>query len=143
MDNALDVMAKTGGLQPRASQPSPALVDARDAVSRLVVKWDDALAERIAAGNLFLDRAKERRRAELDELHTRVGACTPGGIFDDVENALRGHWTMACERGKLRVAITLAPTLPPSVQFWKTASATSAVESMVAGSTSSPANELV
>ena len=117
VDNALDVMAKTGGLQPRASQPSPALVDARDAVSRLVVKWDDALAERIAAGNLFLDRAKERRRAELDELHTRVGACTPAGNFDDVENALRGHWTMACERGKLRVAITLAPTLPPSVQF--------------------------
>ena len=117
VDTALDTMAKSGGLQPRVAQPSPALVDARDAVSRLVIKWDDALAERIAAGNLYLDRAKERRRAEIDELRSRVGTCTPGRDFDYVENALRGQWTMACERGKLRVAITLAPTLPPSVQY--------------------------
>ena len=34
-----------------------------------------------------------------------------------VENALRGDWTMACDRGPLRVAITLAPTNPPKVQF--------------------------
>ncbi|HXI27839.1 MAG TPA: hypothetical protein VNG89_05445, partial [Vicinamibacterales bacterium] len=37
--------------------------------------------------------------------------------FDTVENALRGQWTMNCEKGKLQVAITLAPTSPPSVQF--------------------------
>ena len=30
------LLAKTGGLQPRVPQPSPALVEARDAVSRLV-----------------------------------------------------------------------------------------------------------
>jgi hypothetical protein len=36
----------------------------------------------------------------------------------DVENALRGTWKMTCDRGLLRVAITLAPTVPPKVQLW-------------------------
>jgi len=30
---------------------------------------------------------------------------------------LRGQWNLNCERGTLRVAITLAPTMPPKVQF--------------------------
>jgi len=34
-----------------------------------------------------------------------------------VENALRGRWTMNCEKGKLEVGITLAPTMPPKVQL--------------------------
>jgi CubicO group peptidase (beta-lactamase class C family) len=126
-DAAFDVLSKTGGLQPRSPQPSPALVSARDAVSSLVVKWDDAVADRIAAVNLFLDRDKPHRRFDLDALRARVGVCTPGSGFDHVENALRGDWTLDCERGKVKVAITLAPTAPPKVQFLSV-SAASAVE---------------
>ena len=37
--------------------------------------------------------------------------------FDIVENALRGSWTMSCEKGPLQLSITLAPTMPPRVQF--------------------------
>jgi CubicO group peptidase (beta-lactamase class C family) len=116
-DAALDALTRTGGLQPRTIEPSPALVAARDAVAGLVVKWDDAVADRVAAQNLFLDQNKDRRRAAIDDLHAKVGACTRGSGFDRVENALRGDWTMSCERGRVRVAITLAPTMPPKVQF--------------------------
>ena len=117
IDAAVEALAKTGGLQARVPQPSPALAEARDAVSRLVgTGWDDRLADSIAADNFFLDQSKERRRRELDDLRGRVGACRPDGAFD-VENALRGQWTMTCDRGALRVAITLAPTMPPRVQF--------------------------
>ena len=59
----------------------------------------------------------DRRRAAIESLHAQVGACRAGSGFDRVENALRGDWTMSCERGRLRVAITLAPTMPPTVQF--------------------------
>ena len=114
---ALDRLAKTGGLQPREIQPSKALVDARDAVSRLVIKWDDQLADRIAAENLFLDESKDRRKAYLDGLRAKVGACSMPTRFDSVENALRGKWTLNCERGKLAAALTLAPTMPPTVQL--------------------------
>jgi len=97
-------------------QPSSALVEARDGVSRLVRQWDDRLADDLAAANLFLDQSKDRRRRQIEALRAEVGECQPDGAFD-VENALRGEWTMTCERGALRVAITLAPTMPPKVQY--------------------------
>lgn len=114
---AIDRLDRTGGLRPREVRPSTALVAARDDVSKLVVGWDDALADRIAAENLFMDRSKDRRRKEIDDLRAKVGACSAPTKFDVVENALRGQWTMSCERGALQVAITLAPTIPPGVQY--------------------------
>ena len=114
---AFDLLVKTGDLKPRMPQPSPALTAARDAVSKLVVRWDDRLADDIAAGNLFLDQSKDRRRAAIEQLRTNAGACTAGEGFDFVENALRGRWTIPCEKGKLEVSITLAPTMPPKVQY--------------------------
>jgi len=113
---AFDALAKSGGLKPRMAQPSPALVAARDAVSRLVDKWDDKVADDIAAENLFLDMSKDRRRADIERVRGSLGACTPPTTFGFVENALRGGWTMSCERGRLQIAMTLAPTMPPKVQ---------------------------
>ena len=132
--NAFDALLKTGGLQPRMPQPSTDLVSARDAVSQLIVRWDDQAADRLAAVNVFLDRSKDRRRAEIDELRQQVGACAMPDRFDTVENALRGDWTMTCERGKVQVAITLAPTTPPTVQYL---SVRRAPEQPVRGSTCS------
>jgi CubicO group peptidase (beta-lactamase class C family) len=116
VNSAFDLLAKTGGLQPRMPQPSASLVQARDAVSRLILQWDDRQADEIAAMNLFLDRSKDRRQKEIDDLRAKVGKCTAPASFDRVENALRGQWTMKCEQGDLRVSITLAPTIPPRVQ---------------------------
>jgi CubicO group peptidase (beta-lactamase class C family) len=115
---AMEAFVKTLELRPRQPAPAPALVDARDRVSRLVANWDDALADSLAAENLFLDQTKDRRRADIERLRAAVGACRPeAGPWDNIENALRGIWTMSCEKGKLQVAITLAPTLPPKVQM--------------------------
>jgi hypothetical protein len=116
-NDAFDVLANTGALTPRLPQPSPALVAARDSVSRLVDRWDDKLADDIAAENLFLDVPKERRRADLERVRGNLGACTPPAAFAWVENALRGGWTMVCERGTIQMSVTLAPTMPPRVQF--------------------------
>jgi hypothetical protein len=86
-------------------------------VSRLVARWDDALADRVAAMNLYLDESKDRRRAAIARLVTAAGGeCRDEGPFV-VENALRGRWRMRCASGDLRVSITLAPTEPARVQF--------------------------
>jgi hypothetical protein len=114
---ALPLLQQTGALRPRMATPSPALVKARDEVSQLVIAWDDSLADRVAAVNLFLDRSKERRRREIADLRAKVGTCRAPTEFTYVENALRGTWTLACQRGNLDIAVTLAPTLPPTVQF--------------------------
>jgi len=85
-------------------------------VTSLITRWDDAVADRVAAVNLFMDSDKPHRRAQLDRYREQYGVCRASdGI--DAENALRGQWTMQCERGALRVAITLAPTMPPKIQY--------------------------
>ena len=116
LDQATDILAKTGAVTRRMPAPSAALVAAKNDVSRLVTAWDDALADRIAAVNLFMDESRDRRRRQIEGYRTQYGTCRADGQFD-VENALRGAWTMTCERGALRVSITLAPTMPPKVQF--------------------------
>ena len=123
---ALGVMVRTGALTPREPAPAPVLTQRRDEVSRLVLNWDDRLADSIAAVNLFLDRSRDRRRAELADLNAQVGPCRAGSGFDVVENALRGQWTMPCERGALRVSITLAPTSQPLVQYLEVSRAATA-----------------
>jgi hypothetical protein len=120
---ALDAMSRTGGLTPREPAPSAALTSARDAVSRLVASWDDRLADSVAAMNLYLDESKDRRQRAIESLLSEVGQCRnrQSSIVNDgpfaVENALRGQWIMQCDRGRLRVSITLAPTIPPKVQY--------------------------
>jgi CubicO group peptidase (beta-lactamase class C family) len=120
--DAFGMLMKTGGLVFRKVQPSPVLTARREAVSRLVMHWDDRLADSLAAVNLFLDRSRDRRKAELAKLQTEVGPCRAAAGFDVVENALRGQWTMPCDRGALKVSITLAPTMPPTVQFFQVSS---------------------
>jgi CubicO group peptidase (beta-lactamase class C family) len=114
---ALALMARTGALEPREAQPAPVLVAQKEAVSRLVMNWSTAAADSIAAVNLFLDESRDRRKIHVDSLLKRVGPCRAGAGFDYVENALRGEWTLPCERGALRVSITLAPIVPAKVQF--------------------------
>ena len=114
---AFELMAKTGALQPRVPQPSQTLVASRDAVSRLIMNWDDRQADEIAAMNLFRDISKDRRQRQIAELRSKVGTCTLPAAFDTVENWLRGQWTMKCDRGDLNVSITLAPTIPAKVQY--------------------------
>ncbi len=114
-DAAVDALLRTGALRPRQPAPAPALTAMRAEVTRLIQQWDDGLADRIAANNLFLDRSRERRRDEIAALREKHGACRGDGALV-AENALRGEWVMPCERGALRVAITLAPTVPPQLQ---------------------------
>lgn len=114
-DAATETLARTGALTRRQPEPRAALLQAKADVTSLINTWDDALADRVAAMNLYRDESKDRRQRAIVALRNEVGVCSPDAPFE-VENALRGQWTMSCERGQLRVAITLAPTMPPKVQ---------------------------
>jgi hypothetical protein len=97
-------------------KPSQPLLKAQADVSQLIIKWDDNLAGRIAADNLFLDVAAEARSSRWKSLAEQHGTCRPATSLKP-ENALRGEWRMMCDRGWLDVFITLAPTMPPKVQL--------------------------
>jgi hypothetical protein len=117
VSQALAVLAETGGTTPRAPVPSPALVAMQQQVTALVNDWRQPLADSVAAMNLFLDESAPRRAAAIARLRDAAGgACRAEGALV-AENALRGEWKMRCATGALRVAITLAPTARPGVQF--------------------------
>jgi CubicO group peptidase (beta-lactamase class C family) len=115
-NDTVTALYKTGALQPRAVQPSPALLAAQADVSQLIIKWDETLANKIAADNLFLDVAADVRSTRWKALAEQHGVCRPATTIKP-ENALRGEWRMTCDRGWLDVFITLAPTMPPKVQL--------------------------
>ena len=114
-NEALDAMKKTGALQPRVWPASPVLLAMQSDASKLITKWDDALANRIAADNFFLDRSADRRKKQFAELAAAHGNCRSEAITP--QNLLRGNWKMTCDRGFLNVWMTLAPTNPPLLQF--------------------------
>ena len=115
-DQALELLAQTGGLQARAPQPAPVLLERRNQVSRLINNWSDVLADSLASMNLFLDESRPRRRAVMEKLRIAAGDnCKVEGEIVAL-NALRGSWRMRCGSGDLRVTITLAPTEPATVQ---------------------------
>ena len=70
-NDAAAALHRTGAMQPRVPQPSRALLAAQKDVTQLVLKWDDALATRIAADNLFLDETLARRAARIRELQQK------------------------------------------------------------------------
>ena len=114
---AFDMLSQTGGLVARVPQPAPVLTEMHDQVSRLVARWNDTLADSIAAMNLYLDESKERRRIGFAGPWIKAAeGCHDDGEFL-LENPLRGRWRMRCNNGDLRVSITLAPTEPARVQF--------------------------
>ena len=96
----LTALQRTGALQPRVVQPSQALLTAQADISQLIIKWDDALANRVAADNLFLDVAADVRASRWKALAEQHGTCRPATTID-AENALRGEWRMMCDRGWL------------------------------------------
>ena len=114
-NDTLTALHRTGALQKRVAKPSPVLLAMQRDVTQLVTKWDDALARKIAADNLFMDEPAERRQKRYAELVQKHGACRAAEPIT-AENALRGDWKVPCERGWLNMGITLAPTTAPLVQ---------------------------
>jgi hypothetical protein len=115
INQAWDVLLKTGGLQKRELPASPILSQTRDHIVNLWKSWNDGEARQIAAMNLFLDAPIAQRRAEIAKLKEEVGDCSAFGPVI-AENWLRGQFNMTCQKGVVGAFFTLAPTRPPAVQ---------------------------
>ncbi|WP_337171892.1 serine hydrolase domain-containing protein [Gemmatimonas aurantiaca] len=116
IDQAIELLAAAGGLTPRAVQPAPVLADMQAKATRLVQRWEQPLADSVAAMNLFRDESAPRRAAAIERVVNAAGGdCRPEGTMW-AENALRGVWKLRCARGAVQVGITLAPTEPARIQ---------------------------
>jgi CubicO group peptidase (beta-lactamase class C family) len=128
-DEALELFRRTGALKPRELPASPALLSMRDAIVRLWEKWNDDEAKTLAADNFFMDSPAAERREAIDKLKKDFGACRAAETIEP-ENLLRGQFRMTCERGFVDVYFTLAPTMPPKLQYLRFAPARAFEEKM-------------
>src|SRR5258708_29165824 len=57
-----------------------------------------------------------KRREQFEHLRNDLGDCLSATDLEP-ENALRSRWIMNCERGSIECFVTLAPIMPPRIQF--------------------------
>jgi CubicO group peptidase (beta-lactamase class C family) len=115
VNQAWDVLLKTGGLKKRELPASPILSKMREHIWNIWNRWDDGEVKQIASMNLLLDAPAAQRQAEMKKLKDEVGACSAAGPVM-AENWLRGQFNITCAKGIVGTFFTLAPTNPPAVQ---------------------------
>jgi CubicO group peptidase (beta-lactamase class C family) len=116
LNEAYAALHKTGGLQVRSLPNATVLLDMQKAITGIYDQWDDDRIKAISTDSFFLDLAIEKRKQQFEQLRKDFGAPVSNSAFT-AENALRGRWTMQCKKGRIEVFITLAPTIPPQLQF--------------------------
>ena len=113
--DAAIVLTKSGAFPVRATPPSAGLQAMAAAVQRIYAAGDVLAVREALAMNVLLDRDAPRRNAEIAALKTKLGACQAADPIV-ADNAMSTTLTYPCERGTLRVRVTLAPTTPVSLQ---------------------------
>ena len=96
---------------------TPALLRARDGLTRLFDDWDDALADELFAENVFADEERDRRRARAADLRRRCGPLTAGEL--DASSATAAVFDLRGPQGSVRVTFSLNPQVPPRVQWYE------------------------
>jgi len=109
------VLFANGALAPRVL-PAPTALSARAReVAALVRTWDDALGRSILADNVYLDRSREHRLRESQQIFAATGEIR---AVDEVVplNQLRGSFVMRGAQRDVRVTFTQSPERPARVQ---------------------------
>lgn len=99
--------------RPRASQ---ALYTARDALDSLLRGWDAELATSTFEPSSAHYPWYEALPAEFERIAREHGACKSEGELRP-KDALRGEWTLRCERGSVDVEAALSPSSAPRIQL--------------------------
>jgi len=108
-------------LQPRALPASDILIRRQNEIVELISQWPSELEERIMAENFYLDKSREKRKAEIKEVMENVGEIQSVGMLKP-SNQLRGNFELIGEKDTANVYFTLSPEKDPKIQYlnvWK------------------------
>lgn len=104
-----------GNLPARKLPMSDVLAKRQQQLTQLIQTWDPALEAEILAENFYLDKSRESRMAEVQEILDEAGAIQ--GMDEIVpENQLRGTFKLNAQNGVIYVFFTLTPEADPKVQ---------------------------
>jgi CubicO group peptidase (beta-lactamase class C family) len=116
VNEAFAVLHKTGGLKVRTVPASADLVGVQQRLMALYNDWTDEAVKGLATESFFLDMPIENRRQQFEQLRQNFGKCRSVTAIE-AENALRGRWMMQCQRGRIELLATMAPVVPPKLQW--------------------------
>jgi D-alanyl-D-alanine-carboxypeptidase/D-alanyl-D-alanine-endopeptidase len=108
-------LVRSGHFPAREPALSPALQTMLDAALRIYARGDVLAEPEVLAVNFLPDREAALRNADIATLKRKVGACRAKPPYTSV-SAMGGTFDLACERGKLKVTLLLAPTAPTTLQ---------------------------
>ncbi len=102
-------------LSPRKLPISEILVKRQEQVAEMIQHWDPALEAEIVAENFYMDKSREHRMAQIQEVLAEAGTIEQ---VDPIKNynELRGRFEMLAENGIVSVYFTLSPEENPKLQ---------------------------
>jgi len=103
------------GIEPRKLPISEILAERKQQVAQLIQNWDSTLEAGLLAENFYLDKDKEHRIAEVQQVMDAAGPIISIGEINPY-NQLRGLFEIDSEKGVIKVFFTLNPESPPKVQ---------------------------
>jgi CubicO group peptidase (beta-lactamase class C family) len=112
---AANLLARSGAFPARSPPLSAGLQAMLDVALRIYATGDVLSEPRALAMNLLPDRDASLRNAEIAALKAKAGACAAAPPHS-ADSAMGGTFELACERGKVKVTLLLAPTAPASLQ---------------------------
>jgi CubicO group peptidase (beta-lactamase class C family) len=109
-----------------AGAPWPETVAAAEAVNRLLLAWDDDVADALFTENVALDGPYPERRHAIERIRERIGdftadgpAGTPGAAGSrpaESDTPAHRRWWLTGPHGTVQAQIQLNPERPPRVQ---------------------------
>jgi CubicO group peptidase (beta-lactamase class C family) len=121
LEGTLAILREGGVIAPPTERPvAPALLQARETMSRLLEAWDPAVVARSYDEQSLRYAWHANLREELAALSRAHGRCQPDGPLRPYSRS-HGAWRLRCERGAIEFTTFLTPSDPPRIQSsqWK------------------------
>jgi CubicO group peptidase (beta-lactamase class C family) len=114
-DKIVKLLFETIKLEPRVLPASDILLERQEQVVQWIQTWDSDLEGEILAENFYLDKSREHRISDLQDVLDEAGAFLS---IEKVEplNQLRGSFKIKTEHGAIHIYFTLSPEKNPKVQ---------------------------
>ncbi len=102
-------------IKPRQLPVSDILKERKEQITQLIKKWAPEIESKILAENFYLDKSREDRMAEVQEVLDKAGVIQK---IDEIkpDNQLRGSFKLQAENGFINIFFTLSPEKDPKVQ---------------------------
>jgi len=114
-EHLLGMLREAGVLDQAHPAPAPALEAAALALTRLLSRWDDALAAASIDPHGLASSWLGHLRGDFEALAAAHGACEREGALRSEEPS-SARLRLGCERGALEVELLLTPALPARIQ---------------------------